>query len=231
MRVLLICGDHYHPAEVPVEGVQPLISRGFDFDIITDAGGLQPETLAGYPVILLCKSDEASQDDDGSWKTEAVQQAFAEHVEKGGGLLALHSATVAGEATETIDRLLGCRFLWHPETCPVTVQPVKPHPVTEGAGMFCEMDEHYRIGIIADDVDVLMASYSPPQGSIAKIEEDSYHNTTAWISACGYVRRQGIGRVCVLTPGHGPAVWRNPVFLRILENALNWCAGAEQGAE
>jgi len=46
----------------------------------------------------------------------------------------------------------------------------------------------------------------------------------AAICAAGYVRTQGRGRVCVLTPGHNLPVWLNPQFQKLLTNALNWCA-------
>jgi len=165
MRVLLICDDRYHPGDVPIAGIAPLEGKGFEFDVITDANQFKPEALADYPVVLLCKCDQVSQSDQTPWKTDAVQQAFVGYVENGGGLLAIHTATVRGKQTETLDRLLGCRFIKHPNACPVTVQPVKPHPVTEGVGLFCEVDEHYRIEILSDDADILMASYAPPQGA------------------------------------------------------------------
>jgi len=225
MRVLLICDDYWHPGEVPIEGVAPLSQQGFQFDIITNAGDFSPSKLSGYQVVILCKCDEVSKEDKRAWKTEAVQRSFIDYVEGGGGLLAIHTATVPGKNTEALDKLLGCRFTGHPNACPVTVQPVKPHPVTEGVGIFCEVDEHYRIEIIAEDADVLLASYSAAQGEESKYKEDPYHNTPAAICAAGYVRAQGSGRVCVLTPGHNTAVWLNPQFQRLLANALNWCAG------
>ncbi|MCL2002916.1 MAG: ThuA domain-containing protein [Oscillospiraceae bacterium] len=225
MKVLLLCGDYWHPPEVPVNGVKPLEGKGFTFDIITDAKDFDPVKLKDYPVVLLAKSGEISQTDRDSWKTEAVQQAFVDYVESGGGLLAVHNATVAGKNTQTLDALLGCRFAYHPADCPVTVQPVKPHPIAAGAGRFCETDEHYRLDIIADDADVFMASYSSAQGEESQYEENPYHNSPAWICAAGYTRTQGKGRVCVLTPGHLLPVWHNAEFQTVLENALRWCAG------
>ena len=89
--------------------------------------------------------------------------------------------------------------------------------------MFCEVDEHYRLEMLAPDADILIASYSPPQGEEAKYEEDPAKNTVAWICPAGYVRSQGKGRVCVLTPGHLLPVWQNPHFQRTLTNALSCC--------
>jgi type 1 glutamine amidotransferase len=223
MRVLLLCDDYWHPAQIPIDGVGPLAAQDFHFDIITDAKNFTPDILSNYPVVLLAKSDEVSQQDKTSWKTEAVQQAFIRYVENGGGLLVVHSGTVACKQTDALDLLIGCRLLFHPNACPVTVQAIKPHPVTEGVGMFCETDEHYRLEILAQDADILIASYSPPQGDTEKYQEDPYHNTPAWVCPAGYVRTQGKGRVCVLTPGHLLPVWLNPQYQRTITNALRWC--------
>lgn len=224
MRILLICDDYYHPGNVPIEGIVPLKEKGFIFDIITNAKDFKPEMLSEYPVVLLCKCDEVSKEDRTPWKTSEIQKAFIDYVENGGGLLAVHTATVAGENTILLDKLIGSKFAYHPADCPVTVQPIKPHPVTEGVGMFCEVDEHYRLEILADDIDILIASYSPPQGDSTKYAEDPYNNTEAWVCPSGYVRTQGKGRICVLTPGHHLAVWLNPQFQKTLENVLNWCS-------
>jgi type 1 glutamine amidotransferase len=225
MKVLLICDDYWHPGQVPIDGTAPLSEQGFRFDIITDAGDFKTDMLSGYSVVLLSKCDEVSQKDKGSWKTKEVQQAFVDYVEAGGGLLAIHTATVAGENTAILDNLLGCKFAYHPHDCPVTVQPLKPHPVTKDVGSFCETDEHYRLEILASDADILIASYSPAQGEESKYEEDPYNNTPAWICPAGLARTQGKGRVCVLTPGHHLAVWRNPQYQKTIANALHWCAG------
>jgi len=225
MKVLLICDDYWHPGQVSIDGVAPLSQHGFQFDTITNANDFSPSILSQYPAVLINKCDEVSQADRQPWKTEEVQQAFVNYVEGGGGFLAVHSATVCGKNTQALEQLIGCKFISHPNACPVTFQPVKNHPVTEGVGMFCETDEHYRIEITAKDADIIAASYSPQQGEESKYQEDSYHNTQAAICAAGYVRTQGKGRVCVLTPGHYTPVWLNPQFQLLLSNALLWIAG------
>ena len=219
MRILMICDDYSHPGDVPAEGISLLTKAGFQFEIIVDAKKFSPDMLKNYSAVLLAKCDNTSREDRTGWKTKAVQQAFIDYTENGGGLLAVHSGIVAGENTEALDRLLGCRFVYHPRACPVTVQPVKPHPVTKGVKMFTETDEHYRIEILAPDADILIASYSPPQHKPDSAAE------TAWIGPAGLVRTQGRGRICVLTPGHFLPVWHNPEFQKTLENALKWCAG------
>ena len=235
VKVLLICDDYWHPGKTAIEGIEPLKQNGFEFDIITNANDFSVDMLKAessssalnifkYQAVLMCKSDETAQADKRPWKTDEVQKAFIDYVESGGGFVAVHSALVQGKNTEAMDKLIGCRFLGHPNNCPVTVQSVKPHPVTEGVGLFCETDEHYRIEIISPDTDILLASYSPPQGEESKYQEEPYYNAPAAIYPAGYVRTQGKGRVCVLTPGHLTAVWLNAQFQKLLSNALKWCA-------
>jgi len=226
MRVLLLCDDRFHPGSIPIMGCEPLKDKGFALDIIQDANEFDPTALNNYAVVIMSKSDHISSQDHSPWRTDAVQDAFVKYVENGGGLLVNHSGTATGTSTSKLNLLMGCRFTHHPPKCPVTVQPLKPHSITAGVKMFCETDEHYHLEILADDIDILAAAYAPPQGDESKYETDPKNNTPAAIIAAGYVRTQGKGRVCVLTPGHTAEVWHNPNFQQMLINAINWCAGA-----
>ncbi|MCL2197945.1 MAG: ThuA domain-containing protein [Defluviitaleaceae bacterium] len=230
MKILLFCDDHYHPGEVPTGGMKPLAAKGFDVDVVSDAAGFDAGRLGGYDAVVMSKCDHVSQGDNSAWKTDAVQAAFVEFVERGGGLVVVHSGTVSGEggATDVLDRLIGCRFSSHPNNCPVTVGMLKPHPVTDGVGIFNEVDEHYHLEILADDVDILAAGYAGAQGEECKYESEPYFNAPAFIAPAVYVREQGKGRVCVITPGHILEVWLNAEFQKLLENALRWCAGAQK---
>jgi len=221
MRILLLCDDRYHPGNVPIAGLEPL----FIADVVTDTTNFEFATLAKYDVVILSKSDHISETNHSPWKTTEVQKVFVEYVENGGGLLVAHSGTVAGEDTTLLDNLIGSKFVMHPNRAPVTVGVVKPHTVTENVEIFCELDEQYRLEILQDDIDILLASYAPAQGDAAKYETDSYNNYPAHIAPCGYVRTQGKGRICVLTPGHLTEVWLNEEFQKLLANGVRWCAG------
>ena len=265
MRVLLLCDDRFHPGDIPIRGVEPLKEKGITIDVIQNGQDFNPGRLKDYAVVIMSKCDHISMEDRTSWKTDAIQDSFVEYVENGGGLLVTHSGTVAGKHTGKLDRLIGCRFVSHPNQCPVTVLPsfsdnfdtmhvvhqsypknagfshildtmpevhqgyvknaVKPHPVMEGVEMFIETDEHYNIEILTNDIEIIAAAYAPPQGEESKYESEPYFNTPGGIYPAAYVRTQGKGKVCVLTPGHNLEVWQNPNFQRLLENALRWCAG------
>ena len=103
----------------------------------------------------------------------------------------------------------------------MTTEPIKNHPVTEGVGQFCELDEHYYLEVLTNDIDVLMASYTPAQGDAKKYESEPSHNCPAKIEPSCFDRTQGKGRVCVLTSGHHLRLWHNPKFQKLLDNSLN----------
>ena len=224
MRVLLLCDDHYHPGKVPDEGLAPLKEKGFSIDVIYDAGDFDPGKLNTYDVVVMSKCDHKTQADNTSWKTPAVIDAFIGYVENGGGLVVTHSGTVKGKDTQKLDEFIGCTFAFHPADCPTTVDVIKPHPIADGVKAFTETDEHYHLNINTPYADIFLASYAPPQGTPEKYESAPYTNAPAAVRAAGYTLERGKGRVCVLTPGHTLAVWHNPEYQRIVENALRWCA-------
>ena len=223
MRALLLCDDFYHPGEVPIQAITPLREKGIAFDAIKNAKDFNPETLSNYNTVIMSTCDNISQGDTTPWKTVAIQEAFIKYVENGGGLLVTHNGTVAGDNTEKLDKLIGCRFAYHPNQTHVLVQAIKPHPVTEGVRPFCQLDEFYELELLAHDVDILAAAYTPPQGQEEKYETEPYYNAPAFIAPAVYVRTQEKGRVCVITPGHNLEVWLDAQFQRLLENAIRWC--------
>lgn len=213
MKVWLICDDFYHPGEIPQRGLEALAGEGIGLDVTMDAREFTRERLFDYPVVVLAKGDSVSAQMQIPWQTPEVEDAFVRYVESGGGLLVIHSGTTGREA-DRLHALAGCRFNHHPEQCPVTVTPLKSHPVTQGAAAFTQQDEHYYLDLYAKDADILATA-------------SSQHGVTV---AC-YVRTQGRGRVCVLTPGHNLAVWLDLMYQTLLKNALDWCAFGGEGKE
>lgn len=222
MKILLLCDDEWHPGKVPEDGIAFLREKGYTVDCVYDTANFDGAVLADYNAVILCKDDHCTRENLTSWKTPQVQAAFVAYVENGGGLIVSHSGACAGEATQAMDNLAGCKFVWHPNMSRATVAPVKPHPVTDGVKLFSVSDEHYYMEITADDIEVLAASYASAQGVPEKYESEPYFNYPENIQPCVLVRAQGKGRVCVLTPGHIPEVWANVEFQRLLGNALLW---------
>ena len=104
----------------------------------------------------------------------------------------------------------GSDYVGHPPQCGVTVRPSGTHPVTAGISPFTVRDEHYMIDVFAPDAKVILTSSS---------------DTEAGTQTAGYVRTMGKGRFCCLTPGHNLAVYEMADFLKLLRQAIRWCAG------
>jgi type 1 glutamine amidotransferase len=206
MRVLVLCDDRWHPAATVRGGIGALGECGFEFDWIENAGEWSAERMATYPLVLLSKSDQITAADERSWVTEAVQRAFVDHVNKGNGLLAVHSGTVYAQHP-LLRSLIGGAFINHPKQCPVTVEPQPGHPLASGSEPFTLVDEHYMMELDDGGADVFLTTTSA-------------HGTQPG----GWTRVEGEGRVCVLTPGHNLEVWQHPSFQTLLLNALRWCS-------
>jgi type 1 glutamine amidotransferase len=132
-----------------------------------------------------------------------------DYVRAGRGLLVVHSGTAGYRDTDVLRPLMGGVFLEHPKQCPVTVEPEPGHPLTEGAETFTVQDEHYMMALDDEQADVFLTT-------------GSEHGTQPG----GWIRSEGVGRVCVLTPGHNLEVWLHPSYQTLLENALRWCRQA-----
>lgn len=208
MKIGVICDDYWHPGSVVEAGLAPLKETGLEFSIMKDATNFAIEKMQEYPVIIFSKSNHVSATNREKWMTSEIQQAFVEYIETGGSLLVIHSG-IAGYGEEKVfTNLIGSTFLQHPEQCPVTIQPLKKHPITAEVENFIEKDEHYFVDIISEDVDVFMITTSKHGAQVG-----------------GYTRHQGKGKIAVLTPGHNQEVWLHPNYQKMLKNAIEWCGG------
>jgi type 1 glutamine amidotransferase len=204
MQTLVLCDDYWHPARVPREGLGALKESGFTFDWIENAAEWSAERMAQYPLTILIKSNNISSADQNGWVTEAIQAAFVAYVQKGNGLLAIHSGMAGWSEMPALRGLLGGVFVQHPEQCPVTVEPQAGHALTAGCEAFTLKDEHYFMADAQADVFLTTKSEHGAQPG-------------------GWRRSQGAGRVGVLTPGHNVEIWLHPSFQAVLVNIMKWC--------
>ncbi len=212
-KILVLCDDLWHPAEVIEKGFAELKFADWDFEFIRDAKDiLTPEMIADYPLIINCKSYHLTHGNSADWfepgVTEVGPKEFEEYVRNGGAILSIHAGnSFTEDHSPEFAALIGNIFVKHPPRCDVTVRPVAEHSVTEGVEPFTIRDEHYEISVTADDVTTLLESESESGG----------------VQIAGYVRSLGKGKICVLTPGHILSVWRHPMFKKLVMNAINWC--------
>ena len=207
MKILVFCGDYWHPPQVARDGLEALRGTEFTFDWIEDTRDWKPETMMAYPMAILTKSDNASATDRTGWMTDTIQAVFSEYVSQGNGLLAIHSGTAEYEQKSVLRSLLGGVLLHHPEQCPVTITPRNEHPLCAGSFPFITKDEHYFMALDDSQADVFMTTTSL-----------NGEQPGAWR------RVVGNGRVAVLTPGHNMEVWLHPSYQALLLNSIRWCS-------
>lgn len=216
IRVLVICGDYWHPAEIIRRGLDALPDAAdFAFDYMEDAKDmLVPEMLDSYDVVVNAKMDNVHAGNQHTWFERGVTEVMPEQLRAwtaaGHGFLALHggSAFYENDASGYVD-FVGCYFVQHPPRCAIHMTIDAGHPVTKDVPPFDYRDEHYQLTCVADDMQVLATSHSPQGGD----------------QLGAYVRQVGEGRMCLLTPGHILQTFLNPAFQKMLSNALRWCAG------
>lgn len=178
----------------------------FDFEFITDANQWSLASLSHFPVVIVAKGNHVSSSNQTPWLTSSNQSVFRNFVRSGGGLFAIHGGACYRDVPE-MRAVTGGAFLHHPHQCPVTVEPKPRHALTQGVEAFIEIDEHYQMVLDDPHADVFLRSRSRHGEQPA-----------------GWTRTEGSGRVCVLTPGHNPEVWRNANFQALLRNGLRWLA-------
>ncbi len=227
-KILVICGDIWHTAEVVKTGFSYLTDLYPQMTFVEDAKDiLTAADLEAYDLVICCKGNHVTSGNTTPWFEEGVNECAPKdleaYVKNGGGFLAVHAGASFSENNMAPNCLkpcqeyinfVGCRFVNHPARCPVTYQVLDvQHPVTAGVGSFCERDEHYQIEMTVEDATILMESTS------------DYANTMP----AAYVRQMGKGRLCTLIPGHILSVWQNTEFQKLLVNAISWCMKKQEG--
>lgn len=215
IRVLVICGDYWHPAEVVKQGLCSLPDAArFAFTFVKDAKDmLTPAMLCDYDVVISAKMNELSENNRNVWFEDGVTELMPAHlltwVKQGHGFIGLHGGLSHFPQDENgyLD-LIGCYFVQHPPRCEIAMKVEKAHPVTEGVADFTYRDEHYELATVCDDMDVLCTTHSESGGHQLGVA----------------VRTLGEGRACMLAPGHILESYLNPQFQRLLSNAIAWCA-------
>ena len=204
MKALVLIDDRWHPGAIPREGLAGL----GNFDWVEDGREWSAETMRAYPVVVLVKANHVSSGDCTPWADDRVGEAFMNHVSQGGGLLVIHSGGSGYADIAAMRGLPAGAFDHHPPQCPVTVEPVKWHPLCDGVEPFTETDEHYFMHFDDPMADVFLQTRSE-------------HG----VQPAGWTRKVGKGLVCMLTPCHNLEVWLQPGFQRLLSNSLAWVAG------
>ncbi len=151
-------------------------------------------------------------DEDGVSPAADARAALAEHLQGGGGVLAMHTAIICFDDWPEWTATLGGAWRWgrssHPPLGELAVKVAAPgHPLVAGLADFIIVDERYS------DLD---HGSDPP---------------TPLLVADGlpllWARVHGNGRVVYDALGHHAASYAVPEHREIVRRAIRWASGAE----
>lgn len=152
----------------------------------------------------------------GQWAfslSPAGQRALTDHLSRGGGLIALHTAVICFDDWPGWRELVGGVWRWnvssHPPLGPVSVR-IAPstHPIVAGSSDFATVDEVYSDLDLAEDVVPL-----------------AYADAGAGYRPVIWARDLGRGRVVTDLLGHDRAAIEQPAHAALLRRAAEWsCA-------
>lgn len=210
-HMLIILGGLYHDFDVFASVMTALftnegwsVETTYDLDILTHLHAVSYQMVLSYT--CLSKNRPEQEQATPERLTDEQVDGLSDWVQRGGSLLAVHCATVLGESTPELGRLLGGRFISHPS--PPTAFTVYPvfgnHPITAGIQAFDVHDEFY------------MEQHEPS----VEVHMVAIHQGVAYPMA--WSKPEGVGRVAHIALGHFPEVWNHPLYRRLMIQSVNW---------
>ena len=140
------------------------------------------------------------------------QDAIRSFVERGGGLLGLHTASICFDDWPEWGSILGGAWDWgrsfHPDLGPLEVK-VAPnaHPITAGIDDFIIEDEIYHYLSLESDIEPLLSAQATPEDGPQPL---------CW------ARDYGRGRVVYDSLAHDATSVRHPAHQHILKRSALW---------
>jgi len=150
------------------------------------------------------------------------QENFTKLVKDGTGVVALHHSMGSFQEWPEYIKIIGGRYnlkaseeggvtheastYKHDADFTVHIEDTQ-HPITRGLSDFEVHDETYKKCGFEKDNRVLLSTEHPDSDK-----------------PLGWVRRYGKGKVCFIMVGHGPSVYANESYRRLVVQAMRWCA-------
>ena len=198
-NILLVTDGFVHP---PYRGRRALHQalaelEGFSFHHVRSLEQL-PTEVDQYAALVLYFHQQAI--------TASALARLDSFVKKGGGILAIHSATASFKNEPHYFEIIGGQFTGHGAVEDFVVRPVKSDIFT-GMGEFTVKDELYMHDL-QPGIEVHFAA-----------QHEGQDVPVVWTHCYGK------GKVCYAVPGHTTESMKHPVMEEILQRGLMWvCA-------
>lgn len=215
--ILILLGGLWHDFEGFADSARALFAgQGYRVEATYNLDSLQWLERAGFDLVLsytsLSEHRPGMDDRSPEGLSETQVSGLLEWLQKGGGLLGVHCATVTGKSDARLEKLLGGAFVSHPEPFSFTVMPLSgEHPITAKVPAFEIHDEFY------------LQKYDPSvQVHMAATYQERIHPMV-------WSRLEGRGKVAVIAPGHFPAVWAHATYRQLLLQSAGWLVNKTSG--
>ena len=231
MRNLILSGGPFHPFEATSSSIALALSRhGVHSTLLRDLSELthglrhlEPELLTVNALRWRMMEGEHA-DLRERWGTEtpaALRDAIEAHLARGGGLLAVHAASICFDDWPRWGEILGAAWDWqrshHPPLGTVRVSIADTdHPIVAGLEDFELRDELYSDLSFSGDVE--------PLATGAMQGEPDTRQPVLW------ARPIGSGRVVYSALGHDETSVEHPTHERLLLRCALWAGGADAEA-
>jgi type 1 glutamine amidotransferase len=138
---------------------------------------------------------------------EKLIKDLIDYVEAGGGLLVIHNG-IAFQSSEAFAKLIGAKFIGHPQYTKLTVKAALSHEIIEDIENFGIEDEPYRFEF---DLSVEKSVFM-----------EYLHEGKKY--PAGWTREVGLGRLVYLMPGHNVESFNNEVYRQIILKSGLWAS-------
>lgn len=222
-KALILSGGINHDYFASSAALAACLADDFEVDVFAEIeAGLDAFATGRFNLLVLNTLRWRMLDHDKyipfreEWAYEmplTSQQLLTNFVAEGGGLLALHTASICFDTFAEWPALLGGSWRWgqtfHPEPETVTCEIADDeHPVTAGLGRFTVVDEVYHnLGVRADSHVLLTTPTS----------QDGCDQVLAWAN------HYGEGRVIYSALGHDAASINQAAHSELLRRSARWC--------
>jgi type 1 glutamine amidotransferase len=208
-RILMILGGTWHDFDGFAAAMTPALENaGHQVVAARELEAVAQLDAGSYDLVLLNTCIGERREDDGPTApgfTVPQVESLVRWVRGGGGLLAIHAATVASQSSPVLRTLLGGVFVTHPPQFSFTIYPLyREHPITAGIAAFTVHDEFY-VQEYDDAVAVHMVAL-----------DRGVAHPMVWSKS------EGEGRVAYVAMGHGPEVWELEPYRRLILQAVEW---------
>lgn len=149
--------------------------------------------------------------------TSAEEHGLQNFLASGGGIVAVHGASLSFPKSKFWTHLIGARFKGHIKgTHPLNIVIVDhQHPITRGVPNFQIIDEEYKHTFVNEPRHVLARLRERPPES-----DQSENMDSLWTRAIG-----NKGRMFYSGLGHDQQAWNNPNWQKLIAQGLCWAGG------